>query len=71
MPTPFWSREMTNVSHVEPVLASRRERGAGCPGRMCTRERGREKKWGGGEVGRCSVDNAILFAMKRGFVCIL
>ena len=44
---------MANVSHLEPLLVSRRERGAGCPGRRY-RERERQREgmvmgWGGAE----------------------
>lgn len=54
---------MANVSCLEPVLASRSERRAGCPGRRCRKkERGRERRNGGSAV----LDNAILVAMKRG-----
>lgn len=63
MPTLFWSREMANVSYSEPVLASRRERRAGCPGRRYQKREGDRERRNGG---RAVLDNAILVAMKRG-----
>lgn len=53
---------MTNMSHLELVLAFRRERRAGCPGRRCRNGRGREGVGRGGAM----MDNRILVAMKRG-----
>lgn len=64
---------MANVSHLEAVVISRRERRAGFPGRRYTGKREAERKvmvageGGEGEgAGSAELDNAILVAMKRG-----
>lgn len=56
----FWSREVTNVSHLEPILASQRERRARCLGRRCRTEREAEREgMGMGVVQYCTVQSLL------------